>query len=168
MLAGYARGETELEANAFAGELLMPEALLRGLLDPKALDLDSIERMARAFDASMSASIHRIVDVGAHVCALVRCEAGEIRSFHTCSDFPFRIRGTGSRLDATSCAGEFYLDGTISEKEADVLASAWLDDLLVEGSEPIREITVPMPRHNASVTLLWVVPGSSLDRFDVG
>lgn len=164
MLAGYARGKPELEANAFAGEMLMPEALLRGFLDPKALDLESIERIAGAFDASMSASIHRIVDVGAHVCALVRCEAREIKSFHTCSDFPFRIRGPGSRLDATSCAGEFHLDGAIPEKEADVLASAWLDDPRVEGSESIREITVPMPRFNASVTLLWVMPGSRLDQ----
>lgn len=167
MLAGYAQGAIEPEANAFAGELLMPELLLRSRLNPADLNLDVISELAASFGSSMSASIHRVVDMGIHICALVRSEAGVIRSFHQCSDFPFRIKNVGSRLDATSCAGEFYLDGELSEREADVFANAWLDDPRLMGDESIREITVPMPRFNSSVTLLWVVPGSSLDRIEV-
>lgn len=163
MLPGYARGSEEPEANAFAGELLMPEALVRNRLDPAKLTLGAVASLAGEFEATRSATIHRIVDVAVHVCALVRTEGGVLRSFHRCFDFPFRIREMGSRLDARSCAGEFYLDGPSSEQEADVLAEAWLEDDRLTGDELIREITVQMPRFNSAVTLLWVVPGSSLD-----
>jgi len=163
MLPGYASGSEEPEANAFAGEFLMPEPLFRKRLNPVELSFDVVAGLADVFQASMSATIHRIVDVAEHVCALVRSEKGVLRSFHRCSDFPFRIREMGTRLDARSCAGEFYLDGTSADQEADVLAETWLEDDRLMGDELIREITVPMPRFESAVTLLWIVPGSSLD-----
>lgn len=163
MLPGYAQGPEEPEANAFAGELLMPESFVQNRLDPANLTLGTLSELASEFETTMSATIHRVVDVAVHVCALIRSEAGVLRSFHRCSDFPFRIREMGSRLDARACAGEFYIDGHSTEREADVLAEAWLEDNRLSGDESIREITVPMPRFNSAVTLLWVVPGSRLD-----
>lgn len=163
MLHGYASGPEEPEANAFAGEFLMPQPLVRDRLSPSELSLDVVADLAEVFETSMSVTIHRIVDVAEHVCALVRSENGVLRSFHRCGDFPFRIREMGTQLDARSCAGEFYLDGPSAEREADVLADAWLEDDRLMGDELIREITVPMPRFESAVTLLWIVPDSSLD-----
>ncbi len=98
-----------------------------------------------------------------HVCALVRSEKGRLRSFHVCDDFPFRVRDMRTRLDARSCAGAFFHDGVVEEREADVPAEAWLQDDRLTGSESIRELTVPMPRYDFALTMLWVVPGSALD-----
>lgn len=53
----------EIEANAFAAELLMPQALLLDLVDPEGLDLDDddkVEALARKFRVSTSALRYRL------------------------------------------------------------------------------------------------------------
>ncbi len=163
VLANYARRAEEPEANAFAGELLMPEAIFRESLSQNELTLSGLDAVSVAFGTTISATIHRVVDVAVHVCALVRSEKGRLRSFHVCGDFPFRIRDMRARLDPRSCAGEFFRDGAVEEREADVPADAWLQDGRLSGSETIRELTVPMPTYDHALTMLWVVPGSALD-----
>ncbi len=49
-----------------------------------------------------------------------------MKSFHVCNDFPFRLRDMGSQLDLRSCAGEFFRDGYVEEREDDVPADAWV------------------------------------------
>jgi len=163
MLPGYARRSEEPEANAFAGELLMPEALCRSRLNSGEITLAGLEQLADKFQTTISATIHRVVDLGVHVCALVRSENSRLKSFHLGPDFPFRIRDMGSALDCYSCAGEFFREGNIGEREADVAAEAWLDDNRLLGNETLRELTVPMPSYGSALTLLWIVPESRLD-----
>ena len=163
MLPGYARRTEEPEANAFAGELLMPQTIFRSYLDPDKLTLAMLEEVSSAFEVTISATIHRIIDVATHVCALVRSEAGRMKSFHVCSDFPFRIRDMGSQLDFRSCAGEFFRDGFVEQREDDVPAEAWLEDERLQGHETVRELTVPMPSYGTALSVLWMVPGSPLD-----
>jgi len=53
----------EIEANAFAAELLMPRSFLEDLVDPRALDVDDdekIESLARKFRVSPSAMRYRL------------------------------------------------------------------------------------------------------------
>lgn len=163
MLSGHGRRSEEPEANAFAGELLMPESFFRDCLAPTELTLAGLEDLSRTFSTTISATIHRVVDLAVHVCALVRSENGRTRSFHACHDFPFRIRDMGVPLDPRSCAGEFFRDGFVEEREADVPADAWLNDQRLTGSATVRELTVPMPNYAFALTLLWIVPGSELD-----
>lgn len=163
MHPGYARRTEEPEANTFAGELLMPQTIFRSHLDPNLLTLAMLDDVAHAFDVTISATIHRVVDVAVHVCALVRSQAGRMKSFHVCHDFPFRIRDMGSQLDLRSCAGEFFRDGFVKQREDDVPADAWLEDQRLQGHETVRELTVPMPRYNSALSVLWMVPNSHLD-----
>ncbi len=62
-LAAQGVDPLEIEANAFASELLMPQVLLEGLVDPAGLDLDDdaqIEALARKFRVSTSALRYRL------------------------------------------------------------------------------------------------------------
>ena len=114
MLPGYAQRSEEPEANAFAGEMLMPYTILRSCLDPNELTLAFLDDVSSAFRVTISATIHRVVDVAVHVCALVRSEAGRMKSFHVCNDFPFRIRSMGSQLDPDRVLG--ISSGTVSSR----------------------------------------------------
>jgi Zn-dependent peptidase ImmA (M78 family) len=62
-LASLGVDAKEVEANAFAAELLMPQFLLRDLVDPDGLDVDDddrIEALARKFRVSPSAMRYRL------------------------------------------------------------------------------------------------------------
>ena len=126
----------------------MPESLFCGRLNPVELSLAQLRghSVYGEFKTTISATIHRVEDVAVHVCALVRSEGGTLRSFKAGPDFPFRIREMRTELDARSCAGEFFRDGAGVEREADVPADAWLENLRFTGSETVRELTVPMPQ----------------------
>ena len=163
MLSSYGRRDEEPEANTFVGELLMPEEIFPSYLDPNILTLEVLDDLSSTFTTTISATIHRVVDMAVHVCALVRSEAGRMKSFHVCHDFPFRIRNMGSQLDLRACAGEFFRDGFAEERQADVPADAWLEDPQLYGRETVRELTVPMPRYDTALSMLWIVPGSPLD-----
>jgi IrrE N-terminal-like domain len=164
MVLAYAGRPEEPEANAFAGELLMPDPLIRPRLNPRELTLRELQAIAEEFETTISACIQRVVDTNVYVCALVRSEAGVIKSFHRSYDFPFRIRENRSRLDARTCAGEFFINGSATEREAEVPADAWLDDVRFSGSETVRELTIPMPNFRSALSVLWIVPRSRLDQ----
>lgn len=57
----------EIEANGFAAELLMPEALLKEKIIQKQLDLDdeeAVESLAKQFKVSVQALTHRLIRLG--------------------------------------------------------------------------------------------------------
>ncbi len=62
-VAGMGVDSREIQANAFASELLMPRGLVEGLLDEAGLDLDDDERLealAKRFRVSVSALRYRL------------------------------------------------------------------------------------------------------------
>lgn len=70
--------QEEVEANAFAASLLMPEALVRQAITTKNLDLDdedAIAELAKQFSVSSSAMSYRLVNL-----RLVRVTAAATRS----------------------------------------------------------------------------------------
>jgi len=166
MLLGYQQQPEEAEANAFAAELLMPEPFFREKCFQGELRLRTLEGLARLFRTTISATAYRYVELGAHVCAAVGTEKGMIRWVLACPDFGFRLPGRGSRLDARTCAGEFFFRRRGEKTEEDVPAAAWLDDGRVEETWSIREILIPMPYYRSALSVLWVVPGSALDVLD--
>lgn len=164
MLPWYKSRPEEPEANAFAAELLMPEKLFREQCRQEDLRLDILEGLAAVFQATITATVYRYVELGIHVCALVVSERGKIRWFRQCPDFRFRLRSPGTRIDNSSCAADFFVRGDRDKKEEDVPGTAWLDDTRVDPTWMIREILVPMPSFESALSVLWVVPRSPLDR----
>jgi len=62
-LAAQGSDRQEIQANAFAAELLMPQEFLKDLVDPAGLDLDDddrLEALARKFRVSTSALRYRL------------------------------------------------------------------------------------------------------------
>ena len=63
-LSSHGTDPREIEANAFASELLMPEPLMLAALDGRSIDLeddDAIDVLARRFRVSSSAMRYRLV-----------------------------------------------------------------------------------------------------------
>jgi hypothetical protein len=153
----------EPEANLFAAELLMPEELFRSIA-PRLPTLESLEALAEKFRTTLTATLYRYVELGVVMCALVVSQEAKVRWFLTASDFGFRLRGVGSSLDPRTCAADFFGTRSAAKLTADVPANAWLEDERVRDVWQLRELMFPMPRYRSTASVLWIVPGSDLDR----
>jgi len=163
MLSWQHAAGLEPEANLFAAELLMPEELFRSVA-PRQPALESLEALAEQFQTTLTATLYRYVELGVAVCALVVSQEAKVRWFLTANDFGFRLRAPGEPVDPRSCAADFFRTRAAAKLAADVPANAWLEDERVRDVWHLHEFTFPMPRYRSVASVLWIVPGSELDR----
>jgi len=166
MLFWYRARPDEPEANEFAAELLMPEDLFRSRCSRGPLTLEGIEALAADFRTTLTATAARYVEIGPHVCALVVSRAGQIHWFRAGGDFRFRLRSNRTPVGSVTCAADFFKRGVTGKQVDDVPATEWLEDGRIEPGWTLRELLVPMPSYGSALSLLWIVPGSALDRFE--
>jgi len=163
ILPGSRNNSLEFEANAFAGELLLPKEIYINEWEENELSLEELENASDRFNTTITATAFRHVEIDIHICALAISENGYLKWFQAGPEFNFRIIETGSKLDATSCAGEFFLSGDSNKVEEEVLATAWLEGDDIDPIWTIKEICIPMPTFNSALSILWMKPGSKMD-----
>jgi Zn-dependent peptidase ImmA (M78 family) len=146
--------DKEVEANRFAGELLVPSAIALKMLGTPKPSFAAIEEIVRIFRTSLTASAYRFSDLTPHAVAIVWSSGGVIRWFKRSAEFTYWIRIRES-LDERTLAHDLFRQRDVPVEGATVPASAWLDgrfvldDNLVEQSKPI-------PSYDGVLTLLWI------------
>jgi Zn-dependent peptidase ImmA (M78 family) len=100
----------EIEADYFAGCLLMPDKLFRNVPTGRNFSLDTILKLSETFNTSVLSTVLRFAEVGTHeICAVVS-ENNTAKWFAKSKDFPnwaFRFK-VGQKLPPTTVAGEFF------------------------------------------------------------
>jgi hypothetical protein len=139
-LRGGAR-DLEAEANAFAGELLMPEALLRRRCEVSPVDLDVPWQIAREFTVSILAAAIRFAELSSERCAAVFSERGVVRWVAPSATFTRNIE-RGQRV-TPSTEGE----------PVEVAADEWLD---TSADVEIVEHSITSAELGTVLTMLWV------------
>jgi hypothetical protein len=145
--------DPEAEANAFAAELLMPDALARRRCEVSPVSLELVRAMSSVFGTSVNASAIRFAELTSERCAAVYSERGTVSWAATSATFTATI-ARGMRLDGASVAHDYFRKGTIDDRAQPVPADAWIDHAgddveIVEHSAALREL-------DAVITLLWV------------
>ena len=144
----------ELEANAFAAELLLPRAMVVPRLRGAKPSLDIIEDLAKQFSTSLSATARRFVSLTKESCALVFSKDGRIKSFSSSDDFGFWIP-VGEPLDRNSLAYDYFQGRALPTYSETVDASAWLRGRLVQDAV-IKEHSRALGRYGLVMSLLWI------------
>jgi hypothetical protein len=144
----------ELEANEFAGELLIPTQLLLKLLSNGKPSFDLIESLARKFSTSLTAAAYRFVEATGHACALVWSERRTAKWFVRSEEFGHWIR-LRERLDDRTLAADCFGSQRTPDSQESVSASAWLEGTVPEDAH-ILEQTRCMPSYSGALTLLWL------------
>lgn len=144
----------EIEANEFAGELLLPTSVLQGLLRDWKPSLDLVETLANRFSTSLTATAYRCVEVTGHACALVWSEAGATKWFRRSEEFDKWVRRR-EQLDRRTLASGCFRRESVPVSPAIVAAAAWLDGSIPEDAQ-VLEHTRCMPSYAAALTLLWI------------
>jgi Zn-dependent peptidase ImmA (M78 family) len=148
------QNSSEVEANLFAAELLMPEAFFAPRLENTLPSLDLVGSLADLFQTTFTATAIRYVDLCGERCALVFSTGGKVVWSHRNPEFHHWIQ-PGRTLSPNTYAADFFTAGTPSTKIETVRLDAWVEGNVSE-RDTIREQSRPLPSYNSVLTLLWV------------
>lgn len=144
----------ETEANYFASELLMPEALFASRCDLSKVSFKELIPLAKEFQTSLTATALRLVQFCPESCAVIVSENGKIK-WHRKSSYCYLRINNGSPLDKRTLAYEYFADREVPRDMEEVEAAAWASS----GYQTKREIwenSIAMSGYDAVLTLLWI------------
>jgi hypothetical protein len=144
----------EIEANRFAGELLVPSTIALKKFGTPTPSFTAVDDIAYAFRTSLTASAYRFCELTPYAVAVVWSSGGVVRWFKRSTEFAHWIR-IRERVDEGTLAHDLFRRSDVSPSAAVVAADAWLegtfskDDTVVEESRAIRS-------YDGVLTLLWL------------
>ncbi|MGA2328482.1 MAG: ImmA/IrrE family metallo-endopeptidase [Bryobacteraceae bacterium] len=145
----------ELEANEFAAELILPSKLISNRLPLKHPSLDPIGTVAREFEASLTATTWRYLDLTDLPCAMVWSEAGKAVWYRTSEALPYKLPlrdlPTEQSIAGRLCAGK-----EVTSRADKVDPQLWFYPSQAERISLLIEESLPLPSYDAVLTLLWV------------
>jgi Zn-dependent peptidase ImmA (M78 family) len=100
----------ELEADYFAGCLLMPDYRFKKANVRRKFSLDTIFDLSEEFQSSILATVLRFAEIGTHPVTVVLSENNIVKWYSQSYDFPkwsFKFK-VGTNVPPTTVAGEFF------------------------------------------------------------
>lgn len=148
-------GDAEAEANAFAGELLLPEPQVRRRCEVSPVDLDVVDAIARDFGTSIVAAAIRFAELTSERCAVVFAQEGCVRWVVRSPTFwPVILRG--QPLLPWSIAHGYFAGGEVSRACEPVDATAWVDSHRVARDVEIFEHARVLDHVAAVLSIVWI------------
>jgi Zn-dependent peptidase ImmA (M78 family) len=115
----------EMQANEFAGELLMPEQFFAAACGKEPPSIEKLQALATKFQVSLTAAAIRYLRVGPVPSALVFTQQGIVRWFWPSAKFPYHYVESGVEPSATSIAAKTIQEGECPDKPGVVTAPTW-------------------------------------------
>ena len=142
----------EAEANAFAGELLVPFHLVRKQCEVSPVSLEIPRRLASTFNVSILTATIQFAEFSSERCAAVFSARREVQWTAPSATFTRDIP-RGKRLERDSIAWDFFERGVLDDRAQDVPADAWLETAT---EVDIVEHSIASPQHGTVLSLLWI------------
>ena len=147
------QNDKEVEANLFAAELLMPEAMFRRKLDETVPSFELIEKLADEFQTTLTATAIRYIDLCEEQCAIVFSTGGKVVWSRRSPDF-HRWIAPGRKVSSYSLAADFFERGNLSEAVETVRRDAWVEN--ASERETIEEQSRALRSYDSVLSLLWI------------
>ncbi|MDH5492271.1 MAG: ImmA/IrrE family metallo-endopeptidase [Myxococcales bacterium] len=142
----------EAEANDFAAELLMPEALFAKRCDVARPSLREVGELASAFRTSLTSAALRFVHFSDEPCAVVHSTHGRVDWVAPTRDFLLFVP-VGAKLTKTTYAGDLHAGRSVPDAPNVLGGEAWSD---MRGAEDVDLVEHSRKVAASSViTLLW-------------
>lgn len=123
----YQGSGREAEANDFAAELLMPEALFAKKCDRNRPSLRDVRELAEEFNTSLTSTAIRFVHFAPEPCAVVLSKGGVVEWWDWSKDFRLVIR-KGGPLTTRTYAGDIFAGKPVADRPQQVDGDAWSSD----------------------------------------
>ena len=148
----------EAEANAFAGELLMPFHLVQRQCEVSPVSLEIPWRLAKAFNVSILTATIQFAEFSSERCIAVFSAKREVQWSAPSATFTRDIP-RGKRIDPQSVAWDFFENGSLDVRAQHIPADAWLETTV---DVEIVEHSVASAAHGTVLSLLWVPETSAV------
>ena len=162
----YKGSPLEVEANIFAGELLMPTVLFRPRAQDEEPRLNTVKSLASLFKTSLTATGIKFVDINRHECILVMSTNGKvIWSKQQGNRSGLRIE-KGMALHPGSLA--FHVAETLGQSGPEVVASeVWITQNWYGRQVEMTEESWSLDDYNSVLTLLVMTDSDEPDDDDM-
>jgi len=144
----------EYEANLFAAELLMPDALFAARVDRQEPSFDHIEKLSREFKTTLTSTAVQFVNYTHEECVLVSSANRRRKWFIPSKGFSFRMEEDGY-IHGYSCAKEVGLNKK-RVRAKDVPAQAWLEEFRHDPKPVVTEDAWYFSTLDRTLSLIWV------------
>jgi len=155
-LMNYSGSVPELEANVFAGELLMPTVLFRPMCRILEPGLDAIMDLATKFSTSLTSTAVRFTEENKENCIVVFSEHGKVTWWRAKENSPSTWIDSRQKIHENSCAWECFHDGITRTRMRRVPSEAWFQSLSYGKRMEVYEQSMKLGNYSAVLTLLWI------------
>jgi Zn-dependent peptidase ImmA (M78 family) len=147
--------DMERQADDFAAELLMPTALVQGIIHGKSPSLQLIEEIARKSRTSLSAAAWRYCDLAKESCAVVWSTDRVIYWSKRAPGFGFSLP-KGRRIEEGTFADACFAKAKVPKQPRAVPARLWISPANIEKDGTIWEQSKALPAYRSAISLLWL------------
>lgn len=153
----YAGSAPEVEANVFAGELLMPGILFRPMCRSSEPSLKLLKELAQTFATSLTSTAVRFVEESRENCIVVFSENGKVKWWRAKENSPETWIDAHQKIHQDSAAWECFRDGAMSTRMQRVPTESWFQDLRHRRRFEVYEQSMKMGMYPLVLSLLWVI-----------
>ena len=154
---GYKGSAAELEANAFAAELLMPEFLLTQELRFASPTLDTVNRLSARFNMSLTASAVRLADHSKLPVFVAFSSNNRLKWYARSSTAgQYFFKSIGSDLDGDSLARTCLAQPDDRSEPVEVPTEAWFPDDFHRNRFKVWEESVELGDYGVTLSILTV------------
>lgn len=145
----------EVEANIFAGELLIPERLLSPVVKREKPTMRIIRDIALSFETSLTAAAYRAMHLTPFRAAIVWSTNGIIRWFKGSEEFEAFVSVRESVAEGTY-AYDCFRQKLVPDELKRVKSDLWLADSRRGNPDYILEQSLWLPSYDSVLTLLYI------------
>ena len=157
MVSRYKASAPELEANAFAAELIMPRHLFEPAMSQSRPTAQFVNHLADLFGTTRTSVAYRIADLSTDYFALVMSKDGVI-TWWQASD-PLRELiwiDAGEDVPYDSVAAQVFNGEPLSGVPEKVDAESWFSQNRGLKESYVYEDVIPMPTYGQVLSLIWL------------
>jgi len=157
----FQTGHQETEANEFASELLMPEALFKKECEGKKFSPDLLRKLSERFQTSVTSVAYKFFELGNHPVCLFYMHNNKVQYWKRPDPYPhFIVDRTRLAPPEESVATEFFSKGKIYNKEQSkqqIWKSTWFDlkDWENDNDFKFYEYCIVTPKYNTVLSVVW-------------
>lgn len=147
--------DQEIEANVFAGELLIPERLVGPAVRRERPTMSIIRGMSAKFETSLTAAAYRTMQLTPFRAAIVWSTAGVVRWFKASDEFEAFVSVRESVAEGTY-ACDCFRGIAVPDELKSVRSDLWLATSGRVNPDYILEHSITLPSYNSVLTLLCI------------